>query len=367
MSDTQPDEQRGRYDAKEIAELGAEGKAFKNPDGHFSYPIADEADLRDAVKAVGRGGADHDAIRKYIIGRAKALKLESMVPSSWNADGSITEANSQEAVAETTVEGEHVAEREADDPALERRRMVAASLEDTPEQRVFSADLEVRDTSDGGLRFTGYASTTETPYEVSDFTETIARGAFKRTLSNEPDVVFLVNHAGIPMARTKSGTLTLSEDARGLRVDADLDPTDPNVQAILPAMKRGDLTEMSFAFRATDQDWDERYENRTIKEVSIHRGDVSMVTMGANPTTTGEVAFRSEDGLLEVRVGKALSGQKEEDVKAAIAHLESLLPADEPEPEAAPADVEVTGATLIPRSSVAAERARRARTIARAS
>ena len=51
--------------------------------------------------------------------------------------------------------------------------------------------LEFRDQGDGIVRFTGYAATTAEAYEVGDFTETIARGAFKRTLSEGPDVVLV--------------------------------------------------------------------------------------------------------------------------------------------------------------------------------
>ncbi len=181
-------------------------------------------------------------------------------------------------------------------PELEYRKARAELIADTPLRRNFDADMELRQTTDEGvLHLTGYASTTETPYEVQDFKETIARGAFKRTLSEGPDVVLLVNHDGIPLARTKSGTLTLSEDARGLRVDADLDAQNPLVQSLRSPMERGDLTEMSFAFRATDDDWTEDYSERTIREVSIHRGDVSMVTHGANSATVGSVSMRSEE------------------------------------------------------------------------
>ncbi len=226
------------------------------------------------------------------------------------------------------------------DSTLERRRKTAALLEGTFERREFQAqDLEIREISDGGLRFTGYASTTETPYTVSDFTETISKGAFKRTLGEQPDVVLLVNHEGLPLARTKSGTLTLSEDARGLRVDADLEPSDPDVQSLIPKMKRGDLTEMSFAFRATQQDWDEDYTTRTIKEVSIHRGDVSMVTHGANSETNGSVSLRDQLDEVETRAGKAISKATQvkidaakQKAKDAVQELEDLVAAPEPEP-----------------------------------
>ncbi|WP_254068777.1 hypothetical protein [Streptomyces sp. TM32] len=69
-------------------EAAAEGAAL--PDG--SYPIKTKADLRKAIRAVGRGGADHDKIRKHVMKRAKALGLEAMVPKNWNADGSLKTA-----------------------------------------------------------------------------------------------------------------------------------------------------------------------------------------------------------------------------------------------------------------------------------
>ena len=54
-----------------------------------SYPIADAEDLDNAIHAVGRGGADHDAIRSHIIKRADALGLSSKIPDNWAADGSL--------------------------------------------------------------------------------------------------------------------------------------------------------------------------------------------------------------------------------------------------------------------------------------
>lgn len=60
------------------------------PDG--SYPIDTSADLTKAIKAVGRGGTDHDDIRKHIIKQAKRLKLDDQVPANWKPDGSITAA-----------------------------------------------------------------------------------------------------------------------------------------------------------------------------------------------------------------------------------------------------------------------------------
>lgn len=84
------DEQvRAKYDADELQALGEKGHAFKNNDGRYSYPIDDVDDLKNAIKAVGRGNADHDAIRKYIIGRAKDLGQSDLIPENWNSDGSL--------------------------------------------------------------------------------------------------------------------------------------------------------------------------------------------------------------------------------------------------------------------------------------
>lgn len=74
--------------ARQRRQLAAQGKAMA--DG--SYPIRNKADLRKAIRAVGRGGADHDAIRRHIAQRAKALGLTALIPATWKDDGSMTEA-----------------------------------------------------------------------------------------------------------------------------------------------------------------------------------------------------------------------------------------------------------------------------------
>src|SRR5581483_11735160 len=79
----------------EVDALGAKGRAFKNPDGSYSYPIDDLEDLRNAIHAVGRGNADHDALRKYIIGRAGALSATDEIPENWGPDGSLKDADAK--------------------------------------------------------------------------------------------------------------------------------------------------------------------------------------------------------------------------------------------------------------------------------
>lgn len=80
---------KAKYTADQIAAMGKKGQAFKNPDGHYSYPIGDVEDLKNAIRAVGRGGADHDDIRAFVIKRAKALGQSDLIPDNWGSDGTL--------------------------------------------------------------------------------------------------------------------------------------------------------------------------------------------------------------------------------------------------------------------------------------
>jgi ATP-dependent protease ClpP protease subunit len=77
-----------KYKSGDRDKMAKSGQAM--PDG--SYPIADGEDLDNAIHAVGRGGADHDAIRKHITKRAASLGQSSKIPDNWNADGSLSDA-----------------------------------------------------------------------------------------------------------------------------------------------------------------------------------------------------------------------------------------------------------------------------------
>ena len=151
--------------------------------------------------------------------------------------------------------------------------------------------LEVREAQDGTVTVEGYAAVfNEETIIGGQWREQIAPGAFTNAIGRD-DVVFLINHAGLPLARSRSGTLQLSEDDRGLKIRASLDTSDPDVRSIVPKMKRGDLDKMSFAFVPTRQAWDdeEKMPRRTIQEVELY--DVSIVTTPAYEAT--EIGLRS--------------------------------------------------------------------------
>ncbi|HSN12900.1 MAG TPA: HK97 family phage prohead protease [Propionibacteriaceae bacterium] len=101
-----------------------------------------------------------------------------------------------------------------------------------------------------------------------------------------------MNHDGLPLARTTSGTLELDTDSRGLHVRASLDASDPDVQALPPKMRRGDLNQMSFGFRVSPEDgdsWSSDMRTRTLRNLDLENGDVSVVTDPANPATVAGV------------------------------------------------------------------------------
>lgn len=153
-----------------------------------------------------------------------------------------------------------------------------------------SLPIELR-AADDVVRVSGHAAVFNQETNILDyFREVIRPGAFTRAI-REDDVPFLIEHDGLPLARTTSGTLKLSEDEQGLLINSELDATDPDVARCVPKMKRGDLSKMSFAFQATRQEWDETGDIplRIIHECRLF--DVSIVT---NPAYGGtDIGLRS--------------------------------------------------------------------------
>jgi HK97 family phage prohead protease len=158
-------------------------------------------------------------------------------------------------------------------------------------------NLEARQEGEGN-KLIGYASVFDSPSEPMPFVEYVRRGAFAKTLNDGADVRLLIDHEGVPLARTKSGTLMLEEDDRGLRVEAMLDPANPDAARVISAMKRGDISQMSFAFRTIKDSWNTDRSVRELKEVQLY--DVSVVTFPAYEETVAEI--RSGQTTQEVAI-----------------------------------------------------------------
>lgn len=214
-----------------------------------------------------------------------------------------------------------------------------AKLIDSRNTRKGKVDVEVRQvaqlpqlsTSDKGWNLRGYATVYDVAYPVSGgpdhggFMEIIERGATAKSINDGADVRLLFDHAGIPLARTASGSMRLISDDMGMMVDADLDPESPYAQSVRSAITRGDADQMSFAFRVMRQEWNDDYTIRRIKEVALF--DASVVTYPASEATV--VQMNKTDIDAEERALDADAEALEEDLAGQIRELLARLIAGE--------------------------------------
>lgn len=164
------------------------------------------------------------------------------------------------------------------------------------EQRsVAYSNLEFRAIGEGNTLI-GYAAVFDSPSEPLPWIEYVRKGAFTKTLNDGADVRLLIDHEGVPLARSKSGTLNLIEDEKGLRVEAELDPTNPDAARIMSAMRRGDISQMSFAFRTIKDSWNQERTSRELREVQLF--DVSVVTFPAYEATVAELRSKETDATV---------------------------------------------------------------------
>lgn len=158
------------------------------------------------------------------------------------------------------------------------------------EKRVYSSDVKLERRVDGASpTIRGYAAVFD---QMSlplgwGFREKIRAGAFAASLND--DVRGLWNHnPDYVLGRTLNGTLRLNEDEMGLRIE--IDPPDSQLAShFLANIERGDVNQMSFLFRALDEEWDEIDGElvRTLTKVKLY--EVSPVTFPAYPQTSVSV------------------------------------------------------------------------------
>jgi HK97 family phage prohead protease len=161
---------------------------------------------------------------------------------------------------------------------------IATPIDD--KRTIAYSNLEVRAENEGRT-IVGYAAVWDSPSEFMGFTEYVKRGAFSKTLNDGADVRLLIDHEGVPLARSKSGTLALEEDERGLRVEAELDPMNPDAARIISA----------FAFRTVKDSWNNDRTVRELREVQLY--DVSVVTFPAYEQTVAELRKRQDTVTVE--------------------------------------------------------------------
>ena len=123
------------------------------------------------------------------------------------------------------------------------------------ERRVINTEFRTVKEEGKPTKLRGYAAVFGRDSEdLGGFVEQIAPGAFTSALNNNPDVRALVNHdPTLILGRTRSGTLTLSQDSIGLYYEVEVPDTTAG-RDILVSAERGDITQSSFGFTVDEDD-----------------------------------------------------------------------------------------------------------------
>ena len=169
------------------------------------------------------------------------------------------------------------------------------------ECRFIDADVEVRQAEGEPQKIVGHAAVFDTLTTLyAGVQEKVAKGAFLDSIQRD-DIRALFNHdPNFVLGRNMAKTLNLKEDSQGLYFEITL----PDTQAardLVTSIKRGDISQNSFAFRVMPggQDWTESPDGsmkiRTLTKVKLF--DVSPVTYPAYPTT--DLGLRSIEEILE--------------------------------------------------------------------
>lgn len=179
--------------------------------------------------------------------------------------------------------------------------------------------LESRE--DNGYIVEGYASTFE-PYLLFkeggiEFYEKIDERAFDNT--DMTDVIFLRDHEGAVMARTKNGTIELLVDSHGLKSKTDLGLTERSRDMYEDIAVRN-YTQMSFSFVVDDDEYIDDGEKITRHIKSIEKiFDISAVAFPANSGTDIGISYRSLfDGAIEQREAERLKSEMIAKAKARL-------------------------------------------------
>jgi HK97 family phage prohead protease len=220
---------------------------------------------------------------------AAAMELDSL-KAAIAADGSGDEEYEVEEPAEMTsprAAALSVESRSGNQVQLRSATGVTRTVT-IPERREMTAPITVDDTepdaTNGAPVFRGHAAVFDREsQDLGGFTEVIARGAFRKALDAKQDTVALFNHdPNYVLGRTTNNTLELREDPRGLHAHF-MAPDTQYARDLREVVRRGDVSQMSFAFTVASDDWQERSDGTILRRVlEVNRlHDVSLVTSPA--------------------------------------------------------------------------------------
>ena len=188
--------------------------------------------------------------------------------------------------------------------------------------RAYNFEIRAENNEKNGDFITGRPIVYDSRTNLGWFDEIIEAGALDK--SNLKDVRFLVNHNTnmIPLARSRNNnensTMQMEVDKDGMSIRVNLD-TENNTEArnLYSAIKRGDITGMSFMFTIDDEEWENLesdHPTRHIRKIS-QVFEVSAVTFPAYEST--EISARDKEALesakatLESVRRQALESEKE--------------------------------------------------------
>jgi uncharacterized protein len=180
------------------------------------------------------------------------------------------------------------------------------------------AELTLRAAGDGNRPvIEGDAAVFDTETTIGSwFREVIRPGAFRAVLSESPDVIGAFNHDwNFVLGRTSAGTLKLEETKTGLRYVIDVNPNDSQAMSVYEKVKRGDVTQSSFAFTVRKESWTQPNDEtqsfalREILEVD-KLFDVGPVPFAAYPEASAQARSKSE--AYQQSGAQAASGDAEE-------------------------------------------------------
>lgn len=184
------------------------------------------------------------------------------------------------------------------------------------EMRAFNFEVRAEENEQHGTFITGTPIVFDQATDMGWYEETIARGALDST--DLKDVRFLVGHntSMIPLARSRNNNenstmqMTVGDEGMDIRVDLDTE-NNAEARALYSAVKRGDMSGMSFMFIVDKDSWadmDSDYPKRTITSIRTVM-EVSAVAFPAYPQTTIQAA--SEDATLDSARASLESARKQ--------------------------------------------------------
>lgn len=148
-------------------------------------------------------------------------------------------------------------------------------MTETKELRAFNFEVRAEQDERHGTYITGTPIVFDQATDMGWYTETISRDALQDT--DLRDVKFLVGHntSGIPLARSRNNnensTMQMTVTERGMEIRVDLDTeNNQEARALYSAVKRGDMSGMSFMFVVDKDSWediDTAHPKRTISGI----------------------------------------------------------------------------------------------------